>query len=81
MHSFGSRGGTPVYEMSLNEGVWKLRHDQPGLSQRFEGKFSEDGNTIMGYWERSTDGSGWKRDFDMIYSRITPVTTVQAKIK
>jgi hypothetical protein len=81
MHSFGSRGQTPVYNMSLNDGIWKLRHDLPGLSQRFEGKFSEDGNTITGYWERSTDGSSWERDFDLIYSRVTLRTTVQAKIK
>jgi hypothetical protein len=76
MHSFGSNGVTRIYRMSLNDGIWKLRHDEPRLSQRFEGKFSEDRNTITGYWERSTDGSSWERDFDLIYSRITLGTNV-----
>jgi hypothetical protein len=31
MHSFGSSGVTRVYSMSLNDGVWKLWHDDPGL--------------------------------------------------
>jgi hypothetical protein len=34
------------------------------------GKITEAGNTFTGYWERSTDGSSWQRDFDMIYSRV-----------
>ena len=81
MHSFGSSCVTRIYRMSLNDGVWKLWHDHPGLSQRFEGKFSDDGNTITGYWERSTDGSSWERDFDLFYYRITPGTNVPATVK
>src|SRR5205814_3826875 len=45
MHTFGSTGVTPIYRMSLNDGVWKLWHDQPGLSQRFEGKFRSEEHT------------------------------------
>ncbi|MBI1256473.1 MAG: hypothetical protein GC204_03290 [Chloroflexi bacterium] len=81
MHSFGSSGVTRIYSMSLNNGVWKLRYDEPGLTQRFEGKFSDDGNTITSYWERSTDGSSWERDFDLIYSRVAPVTSGQTTMK
>jgi hypothetical protein len=76
MHSFGSRGVPRIFNMSLNDGVWKLWDDSPELSQRFEGKFSNDGNTIIGYWERSTDGSSWTRDFDLFYYRITPATNI-----
>jgi hypothetical protein len=80
MHSFGSTGVTRIYGMSLNDGVWKLWYDYPELSQRFEGKISEDGNIITGYWERSTDGSNWERDFDLFYYRVMPVTKPQVGI-
>ncbi len=77
MHSFGSTGVARIYGMSLNDGVWKMWRDQPGLSQQFHGKFSDDGNSITGYWERSTDGSGWERDFELFYYRVMPVTNVK----
>lgn len=65
-----ARGVYRVYQMSLNDGVWKLWRDAPGFSQRFEGTFSDDGNTITGYWENSTDGRNWEHDFDLTYSRV-----------
>ena len=45
-HYFDSRGVARVYEMSFDDGVWKLWRDSPGFSQRFAGTFSDDGNTI-----------------------------------
>jgi hypothetical protein len=56
---YDSRGVSRVYQMSLNDGVWKVWRDFPGFSQRFTGTFSEDGNTITAHWEKSNDGSTW----------------------
>jgi hypothetical protein len=38
-------------------------------------------STITGYWERSTDGSSWERDFDLFCYRVMPVTNVKVTIK
>jgi hypothetical protein len=56
-----------VYEMSLRDNVWKLWRDSPDFSQRFTGTCSEDGKSIRGCWEKSSDGSNWKHDFDLTY--------------
>lgn len=67
---FDSRGVSRIYQMSLNEGVWKLWRDFPEFSQRFMGAFSDDGNTITGRWEKSTDGSSWEFDFNLTYTKL-----------
>ena len=59
-----------VYQMSLTDGVWTIWRDAPGFFQRFTGTFSDDGNTITARWEGSPDGSTWKRDFDVTYTKI-----------
>jgi hypothetical protein len=59
-----------VYEMSLGDGVWKLRRDGDPFSQRFTGTFSEDGKTIAGRWEIAKDGKTWKTDFDLTYTKV-----------
>jgi hypothetical protein len=64
---FDSRGVSRVYEMSLSDNVWRLWRDSPGFSQRFTGTFSEDGKTITGRWEKSSDGSNREHDFDLTY--------------
>jgi hypothetical protein len=69
-HYFDTRGVSRVYEMSLSGGVWKLWRDSPGFSQRFTGTFSDDGQTIRGTWEKSTDGSTWEHDFDIVYTKV-----------
>jgi hypothetical protein len=69
-HYFDSRGVHRVYEMSLEDGEWKLWRDAPGFSQRFTGRFSEDGSRIDGAWEQSADGSTWEHDFDLTYTRV-----------
>lgn len=60
-----------VYQMTLSDGVWTLWRDAPGFSQRFRGTFSEDGNTISGRWEASSDGEHWEYDFDLTYTKVT----------
>jgi hypothetical protein len=60
-----------VYQMSLDGGVWRIWRDAPGFSQRFEGKFGADGDTITGAWEHSPDGVQWNHDFDLTYTKVT----------
>ena len=67
---FDSRGVHRSYEMSLNDGVWRLWRDSPGFAQRFTGRLSKDGGTVEGAWEKSQDGSRWEHDFDLTYRKI-----------
>lgn len=68
-HYFDSRGVHRVYEMSLEGGIWKLEREGEPFDQRFKGKFSDDGKTIEGRWERTEDGE-WIVDFDLTYTRV-----------
>jgi hypothetical protein len=75
-HYFDSRGIARVYAMTFSDGAWRLLRDSPDFSplkfsQRFAGTFSDDGDTIHGRWETSSDGSGWELDFDLTYMRVT----------
>ena len=54
--------------------MWKLSRSAPDFSplpfsQRFEGRFSEDGRRIEGAWEICHDGETWEHDFGMTYTR------------
>ena len=73
MHYFDSRGVARVYEMSLNDGEWKLEREPSGprsdFWQRWIGEFSDDVKTIEGRWEKSDDGSDWELDFPVTYTR------------
>jgi hypothetical protein len=74
-HYFDSRGVVRVYAMTLNDGVWTLLRESAdfsdlAFSQRFTGTFSNDGDSIVGHWETSRDGSPWEHDFDLTYSRV-----------
>ena len=76
-HYFDSRGVIRLYAMTFEDGVWTLVRESPDFSdlsfhQRYEGTFSEDGNTIDGHWDISHDeGATWERDFDLAYRRVT----------
>jgi hypothetical protein len=70
-----ARGTRRVYAMSLRDGVWTLRRDEPGFRQRYTGTLSADGDTITGYWEMSRDtgpdrDGTWSKDFDITFTRI-----------
>ena len=69
-HYYDSRGVARVYQMSLNEGGWKLWREAPGFWQRFSGVFSTDGATVRGVWEGSHDGGQWKHDFALTYIKV-----------
>ena len=64
------RGVCRIYEMSIENGVWKLWRDGEPFSQRFEGTFSDDGNTITGRWEIAEDFTTYVTDFDMVFRRV-----------
>lgn len=73
-HYFDSRGVVRIYAMSLVDGVWTLLRDKPDFtpllfSQRYVGRFSDDGRVILGAWERSADGGEFTRDFESPTSR------------
>jgi hypothetical protein len=71
-HYFDSRGVHRVYEMTLDDGTWTLRRDDPNpFPQRFTAEFSEDGKTISGRWEKALDGTTWEIDFDGTYRKTT----------
>ncbi len=65
-----ARGVSRILQMSLSNGIWKMWRNAPGFLQRFTGSFSNHGNTITDYWEKSGDGSNWERDFDLTYTKI-----------
>ena len=69
-HYFDSRGVSRIYKMSLSEGVWKLWRDAPGFSQRFTGTLSDDGKTVQGMLEKSSDGVQWERDMELTYTKV-----------
>jgi len=69
-HYYDSRGVARVYQMSLDDGIWKLWREAPGFWQRFTGEISRDGSAIKGAWEGSADGREWKHDFGLDYVKV-----------
>ncbi len=64
------RGVSRVYQMSLADRAWQLWREQEGFDQRFQGRFSRDGRTIEGKWEKAVDGAPWTLDFELTYRRV-----------
>ena len=64
------RGVCRVYEMSIADGEWRLWRTGQPFPQRFTGRFEDDGNTIVGRWEKAQDGTTYETDFDLIYRRV-----------
>lgn len=65
-----NRGVCRVYEMSIGDGEWRLWRAGEPFPQRFTGTFEDDGNTIVGRWEKAEDGENYETDFDLIYRKI-----------
>jgi hypothetical protein len=63
------RGVARIYQMTLEDGVWKMWRESPGFSQRMTGTFADGGNTITVHGELSRDGSKWEQDLDVKYTR------------
>ena len=64
------RGVCRVYEMSIGDGKWRLWRAGEPFAQRFTGTFEDDGNTIVGRWEKAEDGENYETDFGLIYRKI-----------
>jgi hypothetical protein len=65
------RGVCRVYEMTLDDGLWKIwGQSGPEFFQRFSGTFSDDGNSMTARWEASRDAQTWETDFDMTYTKV-----------
>ena len=64
------RGVCRVYEMSISEGRWELWREGEPFWQRFRATISDDGQTIVGRWEKALDRRTWETDFDLTYRRV-----------
>ncbi len=64
------RGVCRVYEMSIGDGEWTLWREGAPFPQRFTGRFTDDGNAIVGRWEKAKDGTNYTTDFDLSYTRL-----------
>ena len=71
-HYFDTRGVARRYEMSLDDGEWRLWRNDPDFAQRFTGSLSPDGRTISGAWEIAQDRTTFEHDFDLTYTRVAP---------
>ena len=74
-HYFDSRGVARLYEMRFEDGEWELLRTKADFTaldfaQRFTGRFSDDLSVIRGDWEASDDGTTWKHDFELVYTRV-----------
>ncbi|MFI0369462.1 hypothetical protein ACH35V_16410 [Actinomadura sp. 1N219] len=67
---YDSRGVSRVYQMTFDNGLWKMWRDAPSFDQRFSGTLSDDGRTIQAAWEKSLDNETWEHDFDIIYTKV-----------
>jgi len=65
------RGVSRIYAMTLRDRVWRLWRDNAEFSQRFEAAVSADRNTIVGHWEKASDGKEWEHDFNVTYTRLS----------
>jgi hypothetical protein len=70
MHYFDVRGVYRVFAVSLDEHQWRFWGDTDGFNQRFTCTLSDDGNTIKGLGELSSDGSSWEDDLAITYRRV-----------
>lgn len=68
---YDARHVSRVYQMSFEEQVWKMWREAPGFWQRYEGRMSQDGQTITARWEKSSDGRVWEQDFDVTYTKVS----------
>jgi hypothetical protein len=63
---FDNLGYARTYQVSVKDGVLKIAGD----FERFTAKFGEDGKTLTGTWEQSSDGSNWKYLCDVKQTKL-----------
>ena len=59
-----------ILTMTLEGGLWMLLREGEPFSQRFTGRFSDDGMTITGRWEMKKPGEDWKTDIEVLYTKV-----------
>jgi len=69
MHYFDPRGVHRVFAVGLSEQTWRYWNETPGFSQRFTGRFSDDGDRIDGIVQLRQDGVTWEDDLAITYRR------------
>ena len=69
MHYYDSRGVSRVFSAGIDDTTWRLWRDSPGFSQRFAGKFADNGDTISGVWQLNQDDAHWHDDLAITYRR------------
>jgi hypothetical protein len=74
-HYFDDRGVVRVYELAFDGRELRLERTRPDyssfdFSQRFVGTLTDDGGRIEGSWYMAEDHQTWRKDFDLIYTRL-----------
>ena len=74
-HYFDTRGVVRVYEMELTDELWTLERTKADFSelpfsQRYEGRFEDGGDRIVGQWMKANSGTNWETDFELSYVRL-----------
>lgn len=67
---FDERGVSRKYDVTLHDNILKMWRNAPGFSQRFTGTIEKGGNTMIGIWDLSEDGSPWAHDLELTYKRV-----------
>lgn len=65
-HSYDNQGCIATYQANLLDGAWSIA----GKSERFAGRFTEDGKTLTGSWEMSSDGLNWLPWMDIRLKKV-----------
>ena len=68
LHHYDSNGTRIVSTGKMQGREWRI----DSKTERFAGTISEDGQTITGAWERSTDGENWGAWMDITLRRSRP---------
>jgi hypothetical protein len=67
---YDQRGVSRLMEATMEGNVFRWWRNDPKFSQRYTLTLSEDGQSIVGKGESSTDGGPWEKDLDLNYSRV-----------
>ncbi len=67
MEYFDSRGVRRTYGVSLDDGVLRIRRDDPGFAQRFSATLGQD--PFEGRWQIARTPGDWQDDLRVSYRR------------
>lgn len=67
-HHVDAAGATAYYEAALDGDAWSLQ----GPRKRYSGRFSADGQTLTGIWERRDGYGPWQAWMEISSTRLPP---------